>query len=117
SQLVHQAGTTMADIVASVQRVTDIMGEIAAASQEQSSGIEQVNLTITHMDEATQQNAALVEEATAAARTMEDQASQLAHAVSRFTLADAPQAQAAMPVATTPAVVAVARASKPSTRA
>ncbi|TQU37187.1 methyl-accepting chemotaxis protein, partial [Xanthomonas perforans] len=57
------------------------------------------------------------EEATAAARTMEDQASQLAHAVSRFTLADAPQAQAAMPVATTPAVVAVARASKPSTRA
>ncbi|XHI65159.1 hypothetical protein ABZP12_02292 [Xanthomonas euvesicatoria] len=117
SQLVHQAGTTMADIVASVQRVTDIMGEIAAASQEQSSGIEQVNLTITQMDEATQQNAALVEEATAAARTMEDQASQLAHAVSRFTLADAPQAQAAMPVATTPAVVAVARASKPSRRA
>ncbi|CAJ23625.1 putative methyl-accepting chemotaxis protein [Xanthomonas euvesicatoria pv. vesicatoria str. 85-10] len=117
SQLVHQAGTTMADIVASVQRVTDIMGEIAAASQDQSSGIEQVNLTITQMDEATQQNAALVEEATAAARTMEDQASQLAHAVSRFTLADAPQAQAAMPVATTPAVVAVARASKPSRRA
>ncbi len=55
SQLVHQAGTTMAEIVASVQRVTDIMGEIAAASQEQSSGIEQVNLTITQMDDATQQ--------------------------------------------------------------
>ncbi|SMQ95343.1 chemotaxis protein [Xanthomonas fragariae] len=89
SQLVHQAGTTMAEIVASVQRVTDIMGEIAAASQEQSSGIEQVNLTITQMDEATQQNAALVEEATAAARTMEDQASRLAQAVSRFRLADA----------------------------
>ncbi|RBD10420.1 methyl-accepting chemotaxis protein, partial [Xanthomonas oryzae pv. oryzae] len=70
SQLVHQAGTTMAEIVASVQRVTDIMGEIAAASQEQSSGIEQVNLTITQMDDATQQNAALVEEATAAARSM-----------------------------------------------
>ncbi|NEL42356.1 MAG: methyl-accepting chemotaxis protein, partial [Xanthomonas perforans] len=67
SVLVQQAGTTMADIVASVQRVTDIMGEIAAASQEQSAGIEQVNLTITQMDEATQQNAALVEEATAAA--------------------------------------------------
>ncbi|AGH77392.1 methyl-accepting chemotaxis protein [Xanthomonas citri pv. citri] len=117
SQLVHQAGTTMADIVASVQRVTDIMGEIAAASQEQSSGIEQVNLTITQMDEATQQNAALVEEATAAARTMEDQASQLAHAVSRFTLADAPPSQAATPAAKKAAVVAVARASKTSTRA
>ncbi|SBV53137.1 methyl-accepting chemotaxis protein [Xanthomonas bromi] len=96
SQLVHQAGATMAEIVASVQRVTDIMGEIATASQEQSSGIEQVNLTITQMDEATQQNAALVEEATAAARTMEDQASQLARAVSRFTLADAPGARPAL---------------------
>ncbi|NEL42624.1 MAG: hypothetical protein G3W69_32975, partial [Xanthomonas perforans] len=58
SSLVQQAGTTMAEIVASVQRVTDIMGEISAASQEQSSGIEQVNLTVTQMDEATQQNAA-----------------------------------------------------------
>ncbi|WOB28374.1 MULTISPECIES: methyl-accepting chemotaxis protein [Xanthomonas] len=102
SQLVHQAGTTMADIVASVQRVTDIMGEIAAASQEQSSGIEQVNRTITQMDEATQQNAALVEEATAAARTMEDQAGQLAQAVARFTLADTPQ------------VAALARPAKPA---
>ncbi|WP_017161497.1 methyl-accepting chemotaxis protein, partial [Xanthomonas phaseoli] len=67
SALVRKAGATMADIVASVQRVTDIMGEISAASQEQSSGIEQVNQTITQMDETTQQNAALVEEATAAA--------------------------------------------------
>ncbi|WP_031333960.1 methyl-accepting chemotaxis protein, partial [Xanthomonas phaseoli] len=65
SQLVDQAGRTMAEIVSSVQRVTDIMGEISAASQEQSAGIEQVNLTVTQMDEATQQNAALVEEATA----------------------------------------------------
>ncbi|RBI94748.1 methyl-accepting chemotaxis protein, partial [Xanthomonas oryzae pv. oryzae] len=86
SQLVHQAGTTMAEIVASVQRVTDIMGEIAAASQEQSSGIEQVNLTITQMDDATQQNAALVEEATAAARSMEAQAQQLTEAVALFRL-------------------------------
>ncbi|KHL52710.1 methyl-accepting chemotaxis protein [Xanthomonas cannabis] len=84
SALVDQAGKTMADIVASVQRVTDIMGEISAASQEQSSGIEQVNLTVTQMDEATQQNAALVEEATAAARAMEEQAGQLADAVSIF---------------------------------
>ncbi|TWR15834.1 methyl-accepting chemotaxis protein, partial [Xanthomonas vasicola] len=98
-------------------RVTDIMGEIAAASQEQSSGIEQVNLTITQMDEATQQNAALVEEATAAARTMEDQASQLAQAVSRFTLADAPRSLGAIPAVKKPVIAAVGRASKTSTRA
>ncbi|KLD70331.1 methyl-accepting chemotaxis protein [Xanthomonas pisi] len=86
SLLVDQAGKTMADIVASVQRVTDIMGEISAASQEQSAGIEQVNLTVTQMDEATQQNAALVEEATAAARAMEEQAGQLSDAVAIFKL-------------------------------
>ncbi|MCD0271559.1 HAMP domain-containing protein [Xanthomonas campestris pv. campestris] len=82
--LVDQAGKTMADIVSSVQRVTDIMGEISAASQEQSAGIEQVNLTITQMDESTQQNAALVEEATAAANAMQQQAQQLDDAVSSF---------------------------------
>ena len=84
SQLVHQAGSTMGEIVSSVQRVTDIMAEISAASQEQSAGIEQVNQTVTQMDETTQQNAALVEEATAAARSMEEQASQLAEAVALF---------------------------------
>ncbi|WP_369932718.1 methyl-accepting chemotaxis protein [Xanthomonas tesorieronis] len=84
SALVRQAGHTMADIVSSVQRVTDIMGEISAASQEQSAGIEQVNQTVTQMDETTQQNAALVEEATAAARSMEDQAGQLTAAVAVF---------------------------------
>ncbi|MBB3821693.1 methyl-accepting chemotaxis protein [Xanthomonas arboricola] len=84
SVLVHSAGKTMGDVVASVQRVTDIMGEISAASQEQSAGIEQVNQTITHMDETTQQNAALVEEATAAARAMEEQAVQLTDAVAIF---------------------------------
>ncbi|WOB49243.1 methyl-accepting chemotaxis protein [Xanthomonas hydrangeae] len=89
ASLVHQAGTTMSEIVASVQRVTDIMGEISAASQEQSSGIEQVNLTVTQMDEATQQNAALVEEATAAARAMEEQAGQLTDAVAVFKLTQA----------------------------
>ncbi len=87
SSLVHQAGTTMGEIVASVQRVTDIMAEISAASQEQSAGIEQVNQTVVQMDETTQQNAALVEEATAAARAMEDQAVQLGEAVARFRLA------------------------------
>ena len=86
SALVHQAGTTMAEIVTSVQRVTDIMAEISAASQEQSAGIEQVNQTVVQMDETTQQNAALVEEATAAARAMEDQANQLADAVAIFRL-------------------------------
>ncbi|MGE6334084.1 methyl-accepting chemotaxis protein [Stenotrophomonas sp. NPDC077659] len=86
STLVHQAGTTMGEIVTSVQRVTDIMSEISAASQEQSAGIEQVNQTVVQMDETTQQNAALVEEATAAARAMEDQAAQLADAVAIFRL-------------------------------
>jgi methyl-accepting chemotaxis protein len=87
SALVHKAGGTMGEIVASVQRVTDIMAEISAASQEQSAGIEQVNQTVVQMDETTQQNAALVEEATAAARAMEDQAVQLGEAVARFRLA------------------------------
>ncbi|WP_115512898.1 MULTISPECIES: methyl-accepting chemotaxis protein [Xanthomonas] len=86
SRLVDQAGTTMTEVVASVQRVTDIMGEISAASQEQSAGIEQVSLTVTQMDQATQQNAALVEEATAAARSMEEQAGQLSDAVAIFKL-------------------------------
>ncbi|HEY0334269.1 MAG TPA: methyl-accepting chemotaxis protein, partial [Stenotrophomonas sp.] len=69
---------------------TDIMAEISAASQEQSAGIEQVNQTVTQMDETTQQNAALVEEATAAARSMEEQAGHLAEAVSIFRLDEAP---------------------------
>ncbi|QSQ43813.1 MCP four helix bundle domain-containing protein [Xanthomonas translucens pv. translucens] len=88
STLVRQAGQTMTEIMSSVQRVTDIMGEISAASQEQYAGIEQVNQTVTQMDEATQQNAALVEEATAAARSMEDQAGQLTEAVSVFKIDD-----------------------------
>jgi len=84
SVLVNQAGATMAEIVASVQRVTDIMAEISAASQEQSAGIEQVNKTIVQMDETTQQNAALVEEASAAARSMEEQAQALSASVAVF---------------------------------
>ena len=89
SALVNKAGQTMGEIVASVQRVTDIMAEISAASQEQSAGIEQVNQTITQMDETTQQNAALVEEASAAARSMEEQAAELAQTVAVFQLAHA----------------------------
>jgi methyl-accepting chemotaxis protein-1 (serine sensor receptor) len=86
SALVGQAGKTMTEIVSSVQRVTDIMGEISAASQEQYAGIEQVNQTVTQMDESTQQNAALVEEASAAARSMEQQATELSQAVALFKL-------------------------------
>jgi len=86
TQLVEQAGRTMDEIVTSVKRVTDIMSEISAASQEQSHGIEQVTQTITQMDEVTQQNAALVEEASTSARAMDDQAGGLAQSVSIFTL-------------------------------
>jgi methyl-accepting chemotaxis protein len=89
SKLVSQAGTTMDGVVASVKRVTDIMGEITAASQSQSHGIESVNQSIHHMDGVTQQNAALVEQAAAAAESMQNQASQLAKVVSVFKLEDA----------------------------
>ncbi|KRG67314.1 chemotaxis protein [Stenotrophomonas terrae] len=106
SALVQQAGTTMGEIVTSVQRVTDIMAEISAASQEQSAGIDQVNQTVMQMDETTQQNAALVEEATAAARSMEDQANQLAEAVAVFRTANV-QAVVAQPLQRKPAPAAV----------
>jgi len=84
STLVAEAGRTMNDILQAVQRVTDIMGEISAASNEQSSGIEQVNRAVTQMDEVTQQNAALVEEAAAAAGSLESQAHDLRAAVAVF---------------------------------
>jgi methyl-accepting chemotaxis protein len=86
TKLVDEAGKTMAEIVTSVKRVTDIMSEITAASQEQSAGIEQVNQAITQMDEVTQQNAALVEQAAAAAESLEEQAQNLAGAVAVFKL-------------------------------
>jgi methyl-accepting chemotaxis protein len=84
SRMVAQAGTTMDDVVTSIRRVTDIMSEITAASSEQSQGIEQVNTAITQMDEVTQQNAALVEEAAAAAEALEEQAQNLSVSVSVF---------------------------------
>jgi methyl-accepting chemotaxis protein len=83
-KLVEQAGGTMDEVVNAVKRVTDIMGEISAASTEQSQGIEQVNRAITQMDETTQQNAALVEEAAAAAESLQDQAASLSQAVAVF---------------------------------
>jgi PAS domain S-box-containing protein len=88
SALVEKAGQTMDEIVQAVKRVTDIMGEISAASAEQSSGIEQVNRAVTQMDEVTQQNAALVEEAAAAAGSLEDQAHRLRDAVAVFRVGD-----------------------------
>jgi len=94
--LVGEAGVTMHEVLASVARVTDIMADISAASAEQSSGIEGVNLAIGEMDESTQRNAALVEEASAAAQAMQDQAAQLARAVRAFRL-DGNGANGALP--------------------
>ncbi|EJN06895.1 methyl-accepting chemotaxis protein [Herbaspirillum sp. YR522] len=97
SKLVEQAGATMSEIVDSVQRVTQIVGDIASASEEQSSGITQVNLAVSQMDQSTQQNAALVEEAAAAAQALQQQAETLEQVVSVFKLDAArlasPQAQ------------------------
>ena len=88
SRLVHDAGTTMNEIVASVQRVTDIIGEISAASTEQSQGITDVKGAIGEVDQMTQQNAALVEESAAAAESLKEQATKLAAVVSTFRLAE-----------------------------
>ncbi|WP_236079209.1 methyl-accepting chemotaxis protein [Paraburkholderia nemoris] len=98
SALAGEAGKTMTEVTQAVARVTDIMAEIAAASTEQSRGIEQVNLAITQMDNVTQQNAALVEEAAAASRSMEDQGEQLTDAVAFFQVKDSAAAVAAVPV-------------------
>ena len=86
TKLVDAAGKTMEEIVSSVKKVSDLIAEIAAASQEQSSGIEQVNTAVTQMDQVVQQNASLVEEATAATESMKDQAASLLQMVARFKL-------------------------------
>ncbi len=118
SKLVGQAGVTMDEVVTSVKRVTDIMSEIANASAEQSAGIEQVNLSIIEMDSMTQQNAALVEEAAAAAQSLQDQASELARVVSIFKLSEGEQYQAeaavAAPATGTAVVVRPAAAKRPA---
>jgi len=90
ARLVQDAGSTMGEIVASVQRVTDIIGEITAATSEQSAGIGQVNGAVGNLDQMTQQNAALVEQSAAAAESLKDQAGRLAEAVGRFQLDHAP---------------------------
>jgi methyl-accepting chemotaxis protein len=101
SRLVDEAGLTMNQIVDSVKLVADLMSEIAAASHEQSQGIGQINQSITSMDDATQQNAALVEEAAAAAKSLQDQAAHLAQVVSVFKL-DESEAPEAAPVRSVP---------------
>ncbi|MGO4325630.1 methyl-accepting chemotaxis protein [Cupriavidus sp. 2TAF22] len=105
--LVERSGATMAEIVSAIARVSGIMNEIAAAAAEQSSGIDQVNVAVTQMDEVTQQNAALVEQAAAAAGSLEEQARRLSAAVAVFRIGDGarePRAQGAAPVAARMAV-------------
>ncbi|MFJ3047575.1 methyl-accepting chemotaxis protein [Herbaspirillum chlorophenolicum] len=106
SALVAQAGQTMDEVVASVRRVTDVMGEITAASQEQSTGIEEVNRAITQMDETTQQNAALVEEAAAAAQSLQEQAGRLLSAVGVFRLNGMQEMRVSAPVVSRVAIAA-----------
>ena len=86
SRLVQEAGSTMTEIVASVQRVSDIIGDITAATSEQSSGIGQINGAIAQLDQMTQQNAALVEESAAAADSLKEQAQRLSQVVGTFRL-------------------------------
>jgi methyl-accepting chemotaxis protein len=87
SELVNQSGETLQEIVASVKKVTDIIGEIAAASQEQSSGIDQVNKAVGQMDQVVQTNAAHTEEVSSTAQLLAEQANQLQHLVAKFKLA------------------------------
>ncbi|MNT11645.1 Methyl-accepting chemotaxis protein IV [compost metagenome] len=122
ARLVDEAGTTMQDIVDSVKRVTDIMGEISVATREQSSGIEQVNQAVGLMDQVVQQNAALVEQSASAAASLEAQAGSLSQVVSIFKLdnsqvplqAPQPVRARALPAAVTAARPAVKAAAKPA---
>ncbi|WP_336298105.1 methyl-accepting chemotaxis protein [Paraburkholderia bryophila] len=114
STLVQQAGTTMGEILQAVQRVTDIMGEIAAASEEQSTGIAQVGRAVTQMDEVTQQNAALVEQAAAAAASLQDQAGRLRDTVSAFRVAGGAAAGSSVSVAATRLAAVTSRDAKPA---
>ncbi|HEV2608724.1 MAG TPA: methyl-accepting chemotaxis protein [Noviherbaspirillum sp.] len=98
ARLVDQAGSTMEEVVASIQRVSGIISEIASASVEQQTGIEQVNQAMSQMDQVTQQNAALVEEASAAAKSLQDQANHLTQTVARFKADGAAQSALPAPV-------------------
>ena len=113
SVLVESAGETMSDIVNAVTRVTDIMGEIASASDEQSRGIDQVALAVSEMDRVTQQNASLVEESASAAAALEEQASMLSQLVAAFRLTTEPTVTSS--VSTTVSSTPVIKTSKPTT--
>ncbi|WP_284700936.1 methyl-accepting chemotaxis protein [Robbsia betulipollinis] len=127
SGLADEAGRSMSEVTASVQRVNDIMQEIAAASNEQSEGIGQVSQAVSQMDEVTQQNAALVEEASAAAQSLHDQATRLIDEVARFQVGDIRDGGDAAPVRLSPAAArlspaphaprALAHAPRPAARA
>jgi methyl-accepting chemotaxis protein len=115
AKLVDEAGVTMAAIIDSVRSVTDIMSEITAASAEQSAGIEQINMAVTQMDQVTQQNAALVEEAAAASASMQDEAGNLSRAVGVFTLSDSAR-PVSTPAAPKPQLRTGAKAVAPAAR-
>ncbi len=104
-----RAGATMQDIVDGINRVTDIMGEISAASREQTTGIEEINAAITQMDDVTRQNASLVEESAAAATSLQEQADTLAQLVATFRLKDQGATHVVRPAAALPGPVAVPR--------
>ncbi len=112
SLLVTQSGQTLEQIVTSVKKVSDIVAEIAAASREQSSGIEQVNKAVMQMDEMTQQNAALVEQATAASQSMADQARDLTTMMDRYNLSESSQSAVAMTSSRKPQPAAAAKAAE-----
>jgi methyl-accepting chemotaxis protein len=114
TRLVADAGSTMTEIVASVQRVSDIIGEISAAAAEQSGGIGQVNQAVTQLDQATQQNAALVEESAAAAESLQAQAHQLAGVVASFRIAGTGSGAAATPTVLAQATITQARRPAPA---
>jgi methyl-accepting chemotaxis protein len=119
AKLVQQAGSTMDEVVSSVRRVTDIMAEITSASSEQSIGIDQVNTAITQMDQVTQQNAALVEQAAAAAASMQEQAEKLADVASSFRLGNDDRQLALTAAATSiaPRRLAIKPAARPAVAA
>jgi methyl-accepting chemotaxis protein len=117
SSLVTQSGSTLDQIVAAVKKVTDIVAEIAAASHEQSAGIDQVNKAVMQLDELTQQNAALVEEASAASQAMAEQARGLNENMSRYTVAGIVAEARATKVVDTPAAQERRKGSRPWTKA
>ncbi|MDJ0741177.1 MAG: methyl-accepting chemotaxis protein [Gammaproteobacteria bacterium] len=117
TELVNESGQTLDDIVVGVKKVSDIIAEIAAASAEQSAGIDQVNLAVTSMDEVTQQNAALAEQASAASVSMSDKADEMMRLVSFFKVKATAAAAAAAPVPATPPPVSADRTAASRVRA